>query len=128
MSEFFNSMAARRPPQGSGSKSGATNPHAPAPASSDWVSQLEKQMTEIRDGTIRDMLEKLRRLSCEIEEINKRFDSFDRTGETLDELRVKVYLQEARMVELRRQLELGSAPSPPLNQQAAGNDRFPIPI
>ena len=31
------------------------------------------------------------------------------------------------MVELRRQVELSSAPSPPPNQQA-GNDRFPIPI
>ena len=31
------------------------------------------------------------------------------------------------MVDLRRQVELGSAPSPPLNQQA-GNDRFQIPI
>ena len=31
------------------------------------------------------------------------------------------------MVELRGQVELGSAPSPPLNQQA-GNDRFPIPM
>ena len=31
------------------------------------------------------------------------------------------------MVNLRRQVELGSVPSPPLNQQAV-NDRFPIPI
>ena len=34
---------------------------------------------------------------------------------------------KAEMVNLTRQVELGSAPSPPLNQQA-GNDRFPIPI
>ena len=63
----------------------------------------------------------------EIEEISRRFDSFHRTpGGTLDGLRVKAYRQEAEMIELRRQVELGSAPSPPLNQQA-GNDRLPIP-
>ena len=61
-------MAARRSPQGSDPKLGATNPQAPAPASSDRLSQLEKQVAKIRD-----VLEKLRRLSCEIEEINRRF-------------------------------------------------------
>ena len=84
-------------------------------------------MAEIRDGTIKEVLDKHRRLSCEIEDINIRFDSFDLTSETLDELRVQVCCQEAGMVESRGQVELGSAPSPPLNQQA-GNDRFPIPM
>ena len=84
-------------------------------------------MAEIRDDTIKEVLKKLRRLSCEIEDINIRFDLFDRTGEILDELKVQVYRQEAEMVELKRQVVLGSAPSAPLNQQA-GNDRFPIPI
>ena len=46
-------------------------------------------MAEIRDGTIKGMLEKLRRLSYEIEHINGRFESLDRTGETLDHFRVK---------------------------------------
>ena len=84
-------------------------------------------MAEIRDDTIKEVLKKLRRLSCEIEHINIRFDLFDRTDEILDELKVQVYRQEAEMVELKRQVVLGSAPSPPLNQQA-GNNRFPIPI
>ena len=84
-------------------------------------------MAEIRDGTNKEVLEKLRRLSYEIEDTNRRFDSFDRTGETIDGFRVKLDRYEAEMVHLRRQVELGSAPSPPLNQQA-GIDRFPIPI
>ena len=84
-------------------------------------------MTEIRDGTIKEVLEKLRRLSYEIEGINRRFDSLDSTGGTPDDFRVKVSHYETEMVNLRRQVELGSAPLPPLNQQA-GNDRFPIPI
>ena len=84
-------------------------------------------MAEIRDGTIKEVLEKLRRLSYEIEEINRRFDSLDRTGGTLDDFRVKVDPYKTEMVNLRRQVEIGSVPSPPLNQQA-GNDRFPIPI
>ena len=84
-------------------------------------------MVEIRDGTIRDVLKKLRRISCEIEEINTRLDSFDRIGETLDGFKVKVDRHKAEMVELRRQIESRSVPSLPLNQQA-GNDRFPIPI
>ena len=84
-------------------------------------------MAKITEGPIRDALEKLRRLSYKIEEINRRFDTFACTGETLGDLKVKVYRHEAEMVELRRQVELSSAPLPPLNQQA-GNDRFPIPI
>ena len=75
-------------------------------------------MAKIRDGTIKEALEKLRRLSYEIEDINRRFDSRDRTGGTLDDFRVKVDRYEAEMVNLRRQVELGSAPSPPLTQQA----------
>ena len=34
-------------------------------------------MAEIRDGTIKEVLEKLRLLSYEIEEINRRFDTVD---------------------------------------------------
>ena len=120
-------MTARRPPQGSGPTSGAMNPQAPAPIYRDRLSQLEEDMAEIRDGTNKEVLEKLRRLSYEIEDINRRFDSLDRTGETIDDFRVKVDRHEAEMVNLRKQVELGSAPSPPLNQQA-GIDRFPIPI
>ena len=59
--------------------------------------------------------------------MNRKFDSIDRAGGALDDFRVKVDHYEARMVNLRRQVELGSAPLPPLNQQA-GNDRVPIPI
>ena len=84
-------------------------------------------MAKITEGPIRDVLEKLRRLSYKIEEINRRFDTFACTGETLGDLKVKLYRHEAEIVELRRQVELNSAPSPSLNQQA-GNDRFPIPI
>ena len=65
-------MATRRSPKkGSGPKSGATNSPAPAPAPSDRFLQLEKQVAEIRDGIIKDVLEKLRRLSYEIEERNQ---------------------------------------------------------
>ena len=74
---------------------------------------------------IRDIQEELRRLRCEIGEINKRFDAFACASETLDDPRVTVDRHEAEMVELRRRGELGSAPSPPLNQQTE-NDRFPI--
>ena len=86
-------------------------------------------MAEIRDGTMKEALEeKLRRLSCEIDDIiNRRFDSFDGTGGTLDDFRVKVDRYEAKIVNWRRQVELDSVISPPLNQQA-GNDRFPIPV
>ena len=84
-------------------------------------------MAKIRDSTVRDVPEKLRRLtnSCEIEKINTRFNSFDCTGGALDDFRVKGDCHEAEMVELRRPVELGSAPSPPLNQLTE-NDRFPI--
>ena len=84
-------------------------------------------MTGIRDGTITDVLEKLRRLSYEIEEINRRFYAFACTCEAPDDLRIEVHRHEAEMVELQRQVELGSSPSPPLNQLAE-NDRFSIPI
>ena len=72
-------------------------------------------MATIRDGTIKDELETLRRLSYEIEDINRRFDSLDRAGGTLDDVRVKVDRYEVEMLTLRRQVELGSPPSPPLN-------------
>ena len=120
-------MAIRRSPQGSGPKSGTTNPQTPAPAHSDRLSQLEKDMAEIRDGTINEVLEKLRLLSDEIEEINRRFDSLDRTGNTLDDFRVRVGYYENEMINLRRQVEQGSAALPPQNQQV-GTDRFPIPM
>ena len=73
-------------------------------------------MVEIRDGTMKEVLEKLRRLSYEIGDINRRFDSLDRTGGILDDFRVKVDSYEAETINLRRQVDLGSAPSPPLNQ------------
>ena len=122
-------MASRRSPQKeSGPKSGATNPSAPAPTHSGKFSQMEKQIAEIRNGTIRDGLEEFRRLSYEIEAIDRRLDErIRRTGETLDDLKVQVYRHEAEMVELRRQVKFGSASSSPLNQQA-GNDRFSIAI
>ena len=84
-------------------------------------------MAEIRDGTIKQVLEKLRLLSDEIEQINRRFDSLNRTGNTLDDFMVRVDYYENEMTYLRRQVERGSAPLPPQNQQA-GTDRFPIPI
>ena len=64
-------MATRRSPQGSDPKAGATSPEAPTPVYSDRLSQLEKDMAEIRDGTVKEVLETLRRLSYDIEEINK---------------------------------------------------------
>ena len=84
-------------------------------------------MAEIRDGTIKEVVEKLRRLSYGIEEISKRFDSLDRTGDVLDDFRLKVDRYESEMTNLRRQVKRGSAPLPPQNQQA-GTDRFLIPI
>ena len=120
-------MTTRRSPQGSGPKAGATSPQARASAYSDRLSQLEKDMAEIRDGTIKEVLEKLRLLSYEIEEINRRFDTVDRNGNTLDDLRVRVDYYANEMADLRRQVERGSAPLPSQNQQA-GTDRFPIPM
>ena len=73
-------------------------------------------MAEITGGTIRDVLEGLRRSKYAIEDINGKFDAFACTGKTFDDLRVKVDRHEAEMVKLGRQVELGSAPSPPLNQ------------
>ena len=115
-------MAVRRSPQGSSPKAGATSPQARAAAYSDRLSQLEKDMAEIRDGTIKEVLEKLRLLSYEIEEINRRFDAVDRTGNTLDDFRVRVDCYENEMAYLRRQVERGSAPLPSQNQQAGKID------
>ena len=88
---------------------------------------MEKDVAEIRDRTVNEVLEKVRRLSYDIEEINKRFDTVDCTGDTLEDLRVRVYHHENEMTNLKRQVERGSVPLPPQNQQA-GTDRFPIPM
>ena len=82
-------------------------------------------MAELRDGTIKDVLVKLRLLSDEIEEINRRFGTVDRTSRTLDNLRVRVNCYENDMVELRREVERGSTSLPSQNQQAG---TFPIPM
>ena len=84
-------------------------------------------MAEIRDGTVKEALEKLRRLSYEIDEINRRFDTLDRTGDSLEDFRVRVDHYENEMINHRRQVERGSAPLPLQNKQA-GTDKFPIPI
>ena len=115
-------MAARRS-TGSGPKDGATSPQAQAAAFGDRLSQLENDMAEIRDGTMKDVLVKLRLLSDEIEEINRRSGTVDRTGNTLDDLRVKVNSCENDMADFRRQIERSSTPLPSQNQQAA---TFPI--
>ena len=70
-------------------------------------------MAEIRNGTVKEVLEKLRRLSYDTEEINKWFDTVDRTGDTLEDLRVRVYYNENDMTNLKRQVERGLAPLPP---------------
>ena len=80
-------------------------------------------MAEIKTGMIGDVPEELRRLKYEIVKINRMFDLFSNPGESLEDLRV-THRHEAEMVELRRQVEVGSAPSPPLNQQT-GYNRFP---
>ena len=84
-------------------------------------------MAEIRDGTVKEVLEELRRLSYDIEEINEDMDTVDRTGDTLEDLRARVYHHENEMTNLKRQVKRGSAPLPSQNQQA-GTDRFPIPM
>ena len=117
-------MTVRRSP-GSGPKDGATSPQARAAAFGDRLSQLENDMAEIRDGTMKDVLVKLRLLSDEIAEINRRLSAVDRMGNTLDDLRVKVNCCENDMTDLRRQVERGSTPVPSQNQQAG---TFPIPM
>ena len=77
--------------------------------------QLEKDMAEIRDGRMKDVLVKLRLLSDEIEEINRRFGTVNRTDNRY----------ESDLADLRRQVERGSTPLPPQNQQAG---TFPIPM
>ena len=84
-------------------------------------------MAEVIDGTVKQKLEKLRRLSHGNDEINKRFDTVDRTGDALEDLRIRVDHHEIEMKSLRRQVVRGSAPFHPQNQQA-GTDRFPIPM
>ena len=127
LENFQIQMATGRSPEGSGPKSGTTNPQTPASAYSDRLSQLEKDMSKIRDDTIKEVPEKLRLLRDEIEDINRRFDSRDRTGNTVDDFRVRVDYYENQMADLRRQVERDLAPLPPQNQQA-GTDRFPIPM
>ena len=84
-----------------------------------------KRMAEMRDGTMKDVLRKLRLVSDEIEEINRRFGTVDRTGNTLDDLRVRVNCYENDMADLRRQVERSSTSLPSQNQQAG---TFPIPM
>ena len=71
-----NRTAGRTPP-GSGPNEGVTSPQARAAAYGDRLSQLENDMAEMRDGTIKEVLGKLRLLSDEIEEINRRFGTVD---------------------------------------------------
>ena len=78
-------------------------------------------MAEIRDGTMKDV----QLLKDEIEEINRRFGAIDRTGNTLDDLRVRINCHDNDMEDLRRQVERHSTPLPPPNQQAG---TFPIPM
>ena len=80
-------------------------------------------MAEIRDGEVKEVLEKLRRLSYDIEEVNKRFDTVNRTGDTLE----RVDHHENEMTNLKRQVERGSVSLPSQNQQAR-TDRFPVPM
>ena len=110
---------------GSGQKDGATSPQARAAAFGDKLSQLENDMAEIRDGTMKDVLVKLQLLEDEIEEINRRFGTVDRTGNALDGLRVRVNCYEKDMADLRRQVEQDSTPLLSQNQQAG---TFPIPM
>ena len=98
-------MAVRRS-TGLDPKDGATSPQARAAAYGDRLSQLENDMAEIRDGTMKDVLVKLRLLSDEIEEINRRFGTVDRTGNRY----------ESDLSDLRRQVERGSTPLSPPNQ------------
>ena len=121
-------MATRRSSHGSSPNAGAagaTSPQARAAAYGDRLSQLENDMAEMRDGTIKNVLEKLRLLSFEIEEINRRFGTVDHTGNTFDDLRARVNYYSNEMADLRRQVERGSASMPPQNQQAG---TFPIPM
>ena len=112
-------MGTRRSSHGLSPKAGAagaTSPQARAAAFGDRLSQLENDMPEIKDGTIKDVLVKLRLLSDEIEEINRRFGAVDRTTGNR---------YESDLADLRRRIERGSTPLPPPNQQAG---TFPIPM
>ena len=64
-------MATKRSPQGSSPESGTTDPQTPAPAYSNRLSQLEKDVAEIRDGMIKEVLEKLRLLSHESKKLTE---------------------------------------------------------
>ena len=102
-------MAAKRP-TGSGPKDGAASPQARAAAFGDRLSELENDVAEIRDGTMKDV----QFLKYEIEEINRRFGAVDRTGSRY----------ESDLADLRTQVERNSTPLPTPNQQAG---TFPIP-
>ena len=90
-------MAAKRP-TGSGPKDGAASPQARAAAFGDRLSQLENDVAEIRDGTMKDV----QLLKYETEEINRRFGAVDRTGSRY----------ESDLADLRRQVERNSTPLP----------------
>ena len=76
-------------------------------------------MAEIRDGTVKEVLEKFWGLSDDIEEINRRFDTVDRTGDTLEDLRIRVDNRKNEMTDLKTsRARLGTlAPTEP----AGGN-------
>ena len=82
-------------------------------------------MAEMRDGTIKDVLEKPRLLSFDIEEINRKFGTVDHTGNPFDDLRARVDYYSYEMAALKRQVERGSTPLPSQNQQTG---TFPIPM
>ena len=65
-------------------------------------------MAEIRDGTMKDV----QLLKDAIEEINRRFGAIDRTGNTLDDLRVRANCHDNDIADLRRQVERHSTPLP----------------
>ena len=56
-----------------------------------------RRMAEINDGTVKEVLEKPRRLSYKIEEVNLTFGT-DRTGDNLEDLWVRVDYHENEMI------------------------------
>ena len=85
-------------------------------------------MADFRDGTIKLVLEKLRRLNYEIEETNRRFDTLDRTGDTLDDFRVRVDHCEIEMINLRRQVERGHSCPHRTSRRELIDSRFPCTL
>ena len=83
------------------------------------LAQLESQLAEIKNSTIVDVQQKLRRLKDIVEETSMRLDEFVRKSVTLDDLlgtRVRVDRHETELVDLQRQGE------------PVGNKTFPIPL